>query len=174
MPSRRTYFLLALAALPSLAHAQDSSYCNVIPDDHLNPNATASVDIPALRLDFLGSGDDFSIVNESDFSWRLSSSIQPLPGQYYEELANRTQTVVWLDTDMSRTTQLGDRMRMCHNFIPLQMGPNVTWSHDTLEKSVQDTGDCRTLVSEACLQRLATQYTSQAARERTEWTGCSQ
>lgn len=52
-------------------------------------------------------------------------------------------------------------MRTCHTFVPLQMqlgDGNVTWSYDTLEKSVQDTGDCRSLVSEECLARLRIQY----------------
>ncbi|KAJ4987480.1 hypothetical protein SVAN01_07080 [Stagonosporopsis vannaccii] len=174
MPSRVPVSLLALAALPFLADARDSSHCDAVAD-HLNPNATASLNIAALQLNFLGSGgDDFSITNESDFSWRLSSSIQPIPAQLSDDQqSDRTQTVVWLDTDASNTTRLGDHMRMCHNFIPLQIGRNVTWGHGTLEKSVQDTGDCRTLVSETCRRRLTAQYAGQAALERSRYTGCT-
>ncbi|KAF2630241.1 hypothetical protein BU25DRAFT_446510 [Macroventuria anomochaeta] len=48
-----------------------------------------------------------------------------------------TETLVWLDTAESNTTHLGQTVRMCHNFVPLQVGRNLTRSKEMLEKSAQ-------------------------------------
>ena len=65
-------------------------------------------------------------------------------------------------------------MRACHHSVPLQTKytSNVTWSYDKLEKSVHDTGDCRSLVSDECLARLKAQYYNAGSSERREYTGC--
>ena len=173
MPSLKLPLLthtLASLLLIHLTHAQNSEHCPILTPT-LQHNASSTLTIPALYLSYLGDeAGNVRIQNEIDFSWTLSSYIQPRSNAVSE--SNDTQTVVWLDTAESNTTRLGQTMRMCHNFVPLQVGPNATWSHATLEKSVSDTGDCRTMVSEACLKRLETQYLNNAAAERNEYTAC--
>ena len=163
---------LILLVLSQRSYAQDSSQCAAIASQ-VQYNASSTLTIPALSLSYLGSDPSNVLIrNETSFSWTLSSYIQPRDNGANSN-PNITETVVWLDTAESDAERLGETMRMCHNFVSLQTGPNLTWSHDVLEKSVGDTGDCRSMVSEACLQALERQYTNNAASERNEYSRCT-
>lgn len=176
MPSPKafTYSFIALI-LPASSYAQDSPQCSAIAP-HLAYNASKSVAIPQLALTFMGNTDDrdVRIYNVTDSGWMLSSYIQPA-GPPHSPNPNNTETYLWLDIGDSDPERLGRTMRACHHSVPLQTRytGNVTWSYDTLEKSVHDTGDCRSLVSEECLARLKAQYYNAGASERSEYTGCA-
>ncbi|KAJ8118273.1 hypothetical protein OPT61_g712 [Boeremia exigua] len=164
--------LIALSFLSTSTLAQDSDRCSALAPE-LAYNASATVEIPALNLVYLGAGTERPrIENETDFTWQLSSYIQPRLGDGSSS-ENSTQTVVWLDIKSSDTERLGSEMGMCHNFVPLRLNSNLAWSRAALEASVQDTGDCRKMVSEACLDRLKVQYESHAMGERDESSSCN-
>jgi hypothetical protein len=169
-PKALTYSTIALL-LSTSSYAQDSPQCSAIAP-HLAYNASKSVAIPQLAVSLLGNPDDRDAIieNITDSGWTLSSYIQPHPPN-----PNDTEAYLWLDVGDSTLERLGNTMHACHNVVPLQFQSdgNVTWSYDTLEKSVQDTGDCRSLVSEECLNRLTLQYNNNGVRERTEYTGCA-
>ena len=173
-PKVLTYSIVALF-LSTSSHAQDSTQCSAIAP-HLAYNASKSIAIPQLALSFLGNTDDndVRIYNMSDSGWTLSSYIQPA-GYPHSPDPNNTETYLWLDIGDSDPERLGRTMRACHHSVPLQTRytSNVTWSYDTLEKSVHDTGDCRSLVSEECLARLKAQYHNAGSSERLEYTGCA-
>ncbi len=167
----RALVALNLLSIPSFA--QDSDQCAALTSQTAH-NASATLTIPALRLEYLGTGtEDFRIYNETDFQWQLSSYIQPRQPADSTPSENDTQTVIWLDTNRSDTERLGSTMRLCHNVVPLQFQSNLTWARAALEASVQDSGDCRSLVSEACLKRLKSQYETQANEQRREYTACT-
>lgn len=158
--------------LSALSYAQDSGQCSTVPPQ-LKYNATSSVTFPGLSVSILGDVEDGIAVirNETSFNWTLSSYIKSNAPN-----SSSTETNLWLDVGDSDPERLGLTMRACHAFVPLQTQAahkNVTWSYETLEKSVQDTGDCRTMVSEECLDRLKLQYFDAANAERVDYTICS-
>lgn len=168
-PKALTCSIIAIL-LCAPSYAQDSPQCSAIAPQ-LAYNASSSIPISALAVSILG-GDDGNVLmrNVSEYNWTLSSYIQPhAPSSPY------TDTYLWLDIGDSDAQRLGRTMRACHTVVPLQYqgGGNVTWSYDTLEKSVQDTGDCRSMVSEECLARLRIQYYNAGSSERTKYTGCA-
>ncbi|KAF3042197.1 hypothetical protein E8E12_009271 [Didymella heteroderae] len=173
-PKTLTYSILALI-LSISSYAQDSPQCSAIAP-RLAYNASKSVAIPQLALSFLGDVDDrdVRIYNVTDSGWTVSAYIQPA-GPPHTPNPNDTEAYLWLDVGDSDLERLGRTMRACHTFVPLQFRStgNVTWSYDTLEKSVHDTGDCRSLVSEECLARLKVQYFNAGTSERTEYTECA-
>ncbi|KAF2999376.1 hypothetical protein E8E13_006421 [Curvularia kusanoi] len=163
--------VLTLALLPQISLGQDSPQCSAL-SPSLAYNTSSTTTLPALAITWQGATADnnIRIVNVTDQQWQLSALVQPA---YTSHTLNRTQTVLWLDTGRSNLTRLGTTMRMCHNFVPLQVAANVTWSYETLKKSVGDTGDCRALVSEACLDKLRAQYSGQAGAQRgRKWNRC--
>jgi hypothetical protein len=123
----------------------------------------------------MGNTDDgdVRIYNVSDSGWTLSSYIQPA-GYPHPPDPNNTETYLWLDIGNSDSERLGRTMRACHHSVPLhtRYTSKVKWSYDTLEKSVHDTGDCRSLVSKQYLARLKMQYYNAGSSERSEYTGC--
>lgn len=173
-PKVLSYSIVAFL-LPSVSYAQDSTQCSAIAP-YLAYNASKSIAIPQLTVRFLGDTDDNDarIFNVTDSGWTLSSYIQPA-GLPHASDPNNTETYLWLDIGDSDPERLGRTMRACHVSVPLQTRHtgNLTWSYDTLEKSVHDTGDCRTLVSEECLMRLKNQYYNAGSSERTKYTGCA-
>lgn len=126
------------------------------------------MNILALSVHYLGSEDyNVRIVEEPDFTWQLTAFNRPaVSAHLFPDQQNYTSTYVWLDTTQSNAERLGRNLRMCHQYVPLQLSRSLTWSYDTLRKSVGDTGDCRALVSDACLKRLEAHYTSQAVVQR--------
>lgn len=166
---------LTLALLTQTSHAQDSRQCPLL-ESELAYNASGTTSIPALTLSYLGDTDenDIRISENPEFRWQLTSIVQPSVNQEGSEWAsNSTHTALWLDTGDSNQTRLGEQMRMCHNYVPLQVRQNVTWGYEALRKSVDDTGDCRALVSDECLQRLKVQYGLQAQQQRgNRYNGC--
>ncbi|KAF1933481.1 uncharacterized protein M421DRAFT_88685 [Didymella exigua CBS 183.55] len=157
--------------LSASSYAQDSPQCSAIAPQ-LAYNASSSVTIPAITVSILGDPDDGDVLirNVTGSNWTLSSYIQP-----HSPKPPDTDTYLWLDVGDSDLERLGRTMRACHTFVPLQfqIGGNVTWSYDTLEKSVQDTGDCRSMVSEECLARLRIQYFNAGTSERRQYSGCA-
>ena len=168
---------LTLALLPSPSLAQDSPACGRLAPI-LAYNASSTLPIPALSVAWLGDTDDNNILinNDTRTEWQLSAYVQPnpFPGAASERYS--TRTTLWLDTGDTNATRLGDTMRMCHNYVPIQKSSGeVSWSREVLKKSVDDTGDCRKLVSEECLARLQVQYGLQAQRQRgSGYDGCGE
>jgi hypothetical protein len=127
----------------------------------------------ALNLEFLGDPADRDVIIQEDSSrtWQISANLQPVLGE--QQSPNTTQTTLWLDTGSTDTTRLGQIMGMCHNVVPLQRGGNLTWSKEVLKRSLEDNGDCTTLVSEKCISALTQHYTTQANILRLDGTGCT-
>ncbi|OSS45489.1 hypothetical protein B5807_10304 [Epicoccum nigrum] len=170
---------LTLSLLPHPSAAQDSPQCAALAPA-LAYNASSTLPIPALNVAWLGDQNDNDIVirNDTRAEWRLSAYVQPLPlGETPPGPSSRfsTRTTLWLDTGDTNATRLGNTMRMCHNYVPLQVREKVSWSGETLRKSVDDAGDCRALVSEECLARLRVQYGLQAQSQRgSMYNGCQE
>ena len=160
-----TFLSLTLSLLPSPSLAQSSPECTPLAPA-LAYNASSTLTLPALNVAYLGDADEGNILirNDTRTEWHLSAYVQPPSAAMQSRYS--TRTALWLDTGDTNATRLGETMRMCHNYVPLQSSGKVSWSGEVLKKSVQDTGDCRTLVSEECLARLKVQYGAQAQAQR--------
>lgn len=164
-------YVLPLIQLSQLALAQDSPQCSPIASQ-LAYNASSTVPMPAFRPVILGTEPRarVQIEEQSDAEWNLTYYVQPLPGwRNYGDNPNMTQSTLWLDWGSSNAERLGGGLGFCHNFVSLQFNGNTTWSYDALKKSVNDAGDCRTLVSDACLESLQAHYYNEALRQRSRW-----
>ena len=172
-----TLLALTLALLPYPSLAQDSPECAPL-TPILAYNASSTLPIPALSVAWLGDTDDNNILinNDTRAEWQLSAYVQPNPFPGAESERYSTRTALWLDTGDTNATRLGDTMRMCHNYVPIQKSSGeVSWSRQVLKRSVDDTGDCRKLVSEECLARLQVQYGLQAQAQRgSGYNGCGE
>lgn len=171
-----TFLTLTLALFPHPSLAQDSPQCAPLAPI-LAYNASSTLSIPALSVAWLGNTDDNNILinNDTRTEWQLSAYVQPDPFPSDRSERPGTRTAVWLDTGDSNATRLGETMRMCHNYVRLQYSGKVTWNREVLERSVDDTGDCRKLVSEECLARLQVQYGLQAQGQRgSGYDGCQE
>jgi hypothetical protein len=114
----------------------------------------------ALQLVYLGSGTDEQIQIQEDTgkTWSLSAYIQPAT----DSSPIDTQATLWLDTGDSNRKQLGERMGMCHNYMPVQCAGNFSMSKEVLERSLEDEGDCTKMLGEECKEALESYYRDQA------------
>jgi hypothetical protein len=169
-PLTKTSVLAFLLA--TTTHAQSSSDTDspsLTCDDlsgSLAHNASVVHNTTALAFLWLGGDGDLIIREDDRTTWQISSYIGPVYDRGYapEHDENDTQAILWLDTGDSNMERLGRRMGFLHNYIPLQnrTNGNLSWSREVLERSQEDSGDCKTMLGEECVQALQSWYSNQA------------
>jgi hypothetical protein len=118
-------------------------------------NASTTRQIPALQFQVLGDNEEYIIVNDSSRTWDLSLRVTKLPrvndSVPIDESRSVWQQTMFLDTKDSRMSNIGS----CHQ--PLQVAGfdnKYEWTRELLERSLEDNGDCTTLLSNECLEAL--------------------
>jgi hypothetical protein len=152
--------LIALVLfLPSVL-TQDTPTCADL-SENLAFNASSSRNMTGFQLHYLG-GDPMEILIREDDSktWTFSSYIHHAGPGIMDP--NSTQATLWLDTGSTDRERLGETMGMCHSYMLVQLGGNITMSKDVLERSLEDEGDCKKMLGEECVQALEKHYRNQA------------
>lgn len=166
--------VLALAA-PFLASNTNAQYflndsesaCTRIQDE-VTYNTSTTRTMQALRLegsrpaiDESGRLARFSIKNDTSRTWELS--LRVTPGPYKAENTTYSHTI-FLDTGDSNMTDIGS----CHQTIQPEAGDwrrlRFRWTREILERSLDDNGDCTSILSAECINALKKQAADQASQ----------
>lgn len=118
-------------------------------EDFYNFNSSKTVQIPALRLTTLGS-DRTRVVEDPDNSWYFAARTRS------EDLSGNENemTNIWLNTGNRNATGIGACVQTTWTY-----GLNgFSFSRDVLERSIDDTGDCKIMMGEDCTAALERQY----------------
>jgi hypothetical protein len=134
---------LAFAVLaPSLIWTATAETCDGI-KDFAKYNSSKTVAIPALRI------KDAAVVDDPDAQWYFSLRNQDFGGPGQD-----TMTYMWLNTGKSNTTGMGT----CFQTTDIRGVDGFEFSREVLERSVDDKGDCKTMLGEDCVAALKDHY----------------
>jgi hypothetical protein len=173
------YALLAhLLASNSVAQNVTQPTCSEL-GSLIRYNASTSRQIPAFSIsNDVYSGDDnfpdpnrsFRMENDTSRNWTLSLRVHerpPLSSDASTANVEYEQTLL-LDTAGSNVTRMG----VCHALIPAQDPARAfRWTKAVLERSLKDNGDCKTMLSEKCVDALKQHYREQAFEHQMD-KGC--
>jgi uncharacterized protein YheU (UPF0270 family) len=128
-------------------------------------NASVTYNTSALNFQYLGANDALFISEDDTATWQISSYLGPAhPGDGINHSENDTQAVLWLDTQDTDMEYRGNRIGLCHSYVPLQNKTgNLTWSREVLERAQDDNGDCKTMLGEECVTALERWYSGQGS-----------
>ncbi|KAF2649352.1 hypothetical protein K491DRAFT_721758 [Lophiostoma macrostomum CBS 122681] len=154
--STRLALLLTIAHhfSPSLAQ---SNLCSEV-KDFATSNATGTYPIPALSINRTEEQNpDFAgvvggLVEDSGKSWILSPRVKA------DADFGRAYTSVWLNTGDTNMTDVG----VCLADVLSYDVNQYAFSKEVLQRSVDDNGDCKTMLGEQCVAALQNQYRQQA------------
>jgi hypothetical protein len=152
----------------SIAAAQNGtmSTCSIL-GNLLTPNASITREIPAYSISkdvYLGDNrfpdpsQSFHLENDTSRRWSLSLRVH----NTQPEIATRPdyQQTLLLDTVDSNVTRMG----MCHQYIQAydDRQGGFRWKKEVLERSLNDNGDCKTMLGNECVDALTRHYKRQA------------
>jgi len=152
-----TLMALASQIFPSLSRA---SSCETI-NDFNNYNSTHTYPIPALHINGSRPGDPnyYKILEDLDSSWYMTgrfsgaNSVSKKNGIHYH----------WLNVAESNTTNIG----MCMDTTRAYAFGEYKFSKEVLKRSVNNNGDCRTMLGEECVSALESHYRREATKSMT-------
>jgi hypothetical protein len=154
---RLTILALVSHIFPSLSRAD---VCNNV-EKFNNYNATRTYSIPALRINGSRSGDSayYKILEDPDNMWYLTDRFAGA------NLASGSDGLQypWLNVGDSNTTNIG----MCMDTTWTHSLGKYYFSKEVLERSVNDNGDCKTMLGEECVSALESHYKKIAAGSMT-------
>ncbi|KAH7413648.1 hypothetical protein DE146DRAFT_761934 [Phaeosphaeria sp. MPI-PUGE-AT-0046c] len=136
-------------------------------EDAVKYNSSSSRTIPALRLNGdrpVDRGDTFSIEKDLSRTWELSLRVQSMAINQARGMNNVTayRQTMFLNTGDSNMTDIGS----CHQSIqPESRMLKFQWTREVMERSLQDNGDCGSLLGDKCVEALKIR----AANEAAEW-----
>jgi hypothetical protein len=152
-----TLVALASQTFPSLSRA---SSCNTI-NGFNNYNATHTYPIPALYINGSRSGDPnyYKILEDLDSSWYITGRFAGA------SLVSNTHGIQypWLNVGDSNTTNMG----MCMDATWAYSFGEYKFSKEVLKRSVNDDGDCKTMLGEECVSALESHYRREATETMT-------
>jgi hypothetical protein len=126
--------------------------------DFANPNATGTYTMPALTINRTEeqdpnlSGEIGGLVEDSGKTWIFSPYLNA-------DAALHTQSSdMWFNTGDSNMTDIGMCMTQA---VSIGLG-EYAFSKEVLLRSVDDNGDCKTMLGESCVAALQAQYRQQA------------
>ncbi|KAF2794593.1 hypothetical protein K505DRAFT_336812 [Melanomma pulvis-pyrius CBS 109.77] len=123
-------------------------------DDFNNYNASHTYSMPALRINGTKRDDEgFNIVEDPDSSWYIASRLK-----VSRVVDDGSMNNLWLNTGSSNTTNMG----MCEESTSSYELGEYKFSKEVLERSVNDNGDCKTMLGEECVEALRVHYTESA------------
>jgi hypothetical protein len=176
--SRAAIWTFIVHLIVSLAAAQNDtrSTCSDL-GSLLSYNASTTRDISAYSVtddEFLGNNENPDPVRSSNIEddtsrrWKLSLRVHksslPIATLYRYDY----QHTVLLDTGDSNVTSMG----MCHQFIhPFSTPLGFQWKKEVLQRSLEDSGDCKTMLGDGCVDALVKHYTRAAVIQSTD--GCN-
>jgi hypothetical protein len=150
---RLTILALVSHTFPSLSRAD---VCNTV-EKFNDYNATRTYPIPALRINGSRSGDSayYKILEDPNNTWYLTDRFAGA------SLASKRDGLqyVWLNVGDSNTTNIG----MCMDTTWTYSLDEYLFSKEVLERSVNDNGDCKTMLGEECVSALESHYKKSAA-----------
>lgn len=161
--TRTNRFLLATSALQlfsSLSQAADpGAYCRTADDFNIY-NATKSYAMPALQINRTEEQDEGfdgivgGLIPDSEKTWYIVSRVASVSRSNLEGAI----PLLWLNTADSNTTDIG----VCTETTSPYGLNEYEFSREVLERSVNDNGDCRTMLGSECVDALARHYQQQA------------
>jgi hypothetical protein len=125
--------------------------------DLANYNSSKTVAIPALRI------KDAAVVDDPDKQWYFSLRNQEINGPGQDVM-----TYMWLNTGKSNATGMGT----CFQTTDVYGVNGFEFSREVLERSVDDKGDCKTMLGEECVAALKDHYARSGMKSAFEGT-CS-
>lgn len=131
----------------------------------LRPNASTTRQIPAFSIsgnqsmDFMSFRklERFAVENDTSRTWSLSLHVhgRELNSPSDKDTNGVYRQTLLLDTVDSNVTQLG----VCHQTVQAHgTYSGFHWTKKVLERSLKDTGDCRTMLGDKCVNALTEQY----------------
>jgi len=159
-------FLAQLLLSTSIAQLTSNATCADL-ERYIGFNASVTRQIPALAINgskAVTGGDptlDFSVVNDTTRTWslKLGVSASRNPPSYLD--STRYSQTLLLDTADSNLTEMGS----CHHTVQAeQFTSNFQWTKERLERSLDDNGDCMTLLGSECVAALKRWYARQGAQ----------
>ncbi|KAF2738741.1 hypothetical protein EJ04DRAFT_560415 [Polyplosphaeria fusca] len=145
-----TLIVLLSSVSPSL---QDNT-CSTVREFN-DYNATRSYPMPALSVGRVPEFEQLRKLDADDSEqWYLTSRFTKIGSSGNEGL-----THVWVNTGDSNTTNIGS----CVDITWTHSLGKFTFSKEVIERSVDDNGDCKTMLGEECVNALNEHYTRIAA-----------
>jgi hypothetical protein len=105
----------------------------------------------------------YAVVEDSSRTWELSYRVQNQPtyNDTLEPVGDLYYGTMFLDTGSSNTTDIGS----CHQTLQAQIGElSYSLSKMVLERSLNDNGDCTTMLGQECVDAIKKQTTLSAAQ----------
>jgi hypothetical protein len=159
----RTAVVSFLAIFSFVPPSMQQDTCGTVRDYH-NYNATGVYPMPALSL---GPPDDTSnarsLEADNSKSWYLSARYM----KPYNTPGDDGTNYFWVNTGDSNNTDIGSCVDATWTYsgYPLNgAGTGFQFPKEVVERSVNDTGDCKTMFGEECVQALEEHYKNQAAK----------
>ncbi|KAF2020565.1 hypothetical protein BU24DRAFT_3052 [Aaosphaeria arxii CBS 175.79] len=154
MPSFNSVPFLALAVPFLLKSAQSVNVsCGLLEDEtrkFTEYNGTKTYPIPALKIDgYTDEGHPNKLSEDDDNQWNLISRVSHPLGSS-RDAWNR----IFVDTGNSNTTDIIG----CMESTSLTATTGFAFSEKVLRRSLEDKGDCKTMLGEKCVEALERQY----------------
>lgn len=173
-------FVACLFASVCIAQNISDSACAIL-GGLVNSNASTSRSVPAFSINkdiYLGD-DRFPDPNQSfklkaDPSQNWTTSLHVSESHPFSKNDDETEPLyyhsVLLDTAGSKVS----RMSTCHSFVQAH-DPDLgySWTKEVLERSLEDSGNCKTMLGNDCVDALKRQYQQEAYTNQSRSGNCS-
>jgi hypothetical protein len=153
---------LAASLLITSATSQTTSNvtCSDL-DNLLRYNASTTREIPALRINGTRESEQFfSVENDTSQTWTLSNRVKSTPVPHSNDIFG--DSVILLNTRDSNLTAIGSYHQIIRPQIGLSNPRSYEWVRTVMQRSLQETGDCKATLREECIASLKALYANEA------------
>jgi hypothetical protein len=154
--SLAVYLLITSATSRTTSNATCSDLNNL-----LRYNASTTREISALKINGTRESEQFfSVENDTSQTWTLSHRVKSASTPYSNDTFGDSE--IFLNTRDSNLTAMGS----CHQIIRPQIGlsnpRSYEWVRTVMQRSLQETGDCKATLGEECIASLKALYANEA------------